>query len=394
MFNYDTMKKRNKGGGSQGFSARVRLLLTSLMLVVFVFFPKQSHGQIDIERYLVRETISCSEIAMKSTALIPLLHQDNQIDTLYALLYYWDEQCGLAEPLLRFYLLHQIETNTFSDDFYPDEILTYLNHYQETTTFQDPNYYLDYYTWEYYPLDSTYYDFTRNLALFLQRYKDLQPIEAFFLDFYSNDFKKAMDRLKKGELEGTRLDSIYQTRQLAIKQAKRSFVNLYGGLWSPRGKLKLLGNHPQTGFGGGFIQNRLLLEFIMKIGFLPSPNYYEVMVDGQEHQSKNFMNLHLSGRIGLALVDFKRHQLILSVGMGYEGIEAFTSAEPEDYGLSRMISSFSFSPGAEFRIPAGENTYLGLNVRYNFLNFKTRRDETQLPGDALLIGLSVGFGLD
>lgn len=370
-----------------------RVILTAVILAMFCGFPKLSSGQIDVEGYLARETFTCPEIAMKSTALIPLLHQDNQIDTLYALVYYWDEQCGLTEPLLRFYLLHQIETNTFSDDFYPDEILTYLNHYQESTRFEDPNYYLDYYTWEYYPIDTSYNTFTKNLALYLQRYSDLKPIESFFLDYYSDNFSQAMDRLKNGDLAGTRLDSIYQAQQLAIKQARKSYANLYGGLWSPRGDLKLLGSHPQLGFGAGFIQQRFLVEFIMKFGFLPSPNYYEVVVDNEGYQSKNFMNLHLSVRVGLALIDYVRHQLIVSAGLGYEGIEAFTSSEQEDYGLSRMISSVSFSPGAELRIPAGQKSYLGFNVRYNFLNFKTKRNETPLPGDALLIGLSVGFDL-
>ncbi|MEE4176559.1 MAG: hypothetical protein V2I46_03525 [Bacteroides sp.] len=380
--------------GKKSQAARAKFFFTALILMVFGIFPLKSSGQIDIEGYLVKETITCHEIALKSTSLIPLLHQANQLDTLYTLLYYWDEQCGLAEPLLRFYLLHQIETNTFSDDFYPDEILTYLNHYQETTRFEDPNYYLDYYTWEYYPIDTTYNVFTSNLALHLQRFADLKPIESFFLDYYSNRFSQAMDRLKKGELTGTRLDSIYQVQQLAIKQAKKSYLNLYGGLWSPRGELKLLGSHPQIGFGAGFIQNRFMLEFIMKIGFLSSPNYYEVVVDNEGYQTKNFTNLHVSGRIGLALVDYMRHQIILSLGLGYEGIEAFTSAEQEDYGLSRMISSFSFSPGAELRVPAGEHSYIGFSVRYNFLNFQTRKDETPLPGDALLIGMSVGFNLD
>jgi hypothetical protein len=56
-----------------------------------------------------------------------------------------------------------------------------------------------------------------------------------------------------------------------------------------------------------------------------------------------------------------------------------------------MISSVSFSPGVEFRFPAGENSFFGLNLRYNFLNFVTRGNETPLKGNALLLGLSLGF---
>ncbi len=362
-----------------------------LAMVSALAFPERGQAQIDIEKLMVRETITCQNIAKNATALIPLLHQANQTDTLYALLYYWDLNCGLAEPLLRFYILDQIETNTFEDNIYPDQILQVLEHYREVTSFLDPNYYLDYYVWEYYAIDPAYNQFTQNLALHLQRFTDLQPIELFFLDFYSHNFDGAMHRLKSGELAGTRLDSIYNARKELAKRAKKTFVNLYAGLWSPRGDLALLGSHPEIGFGGGFIQQGFLLELIFKIGFLPSPNYYEVVFGSQGYQTKNFTNIHISGRIGLVPIDINRHQLLLSVGLGYEGIQAFNTTQREEEGLYKMISSASFSPGMEFRFPAGENSFVGLNLRYNFLNFKTQRNETPLNGNALLLGLSWGF---
>jgi hypothetical protein len=370
--------------------SRTKLPVLVFFIVVMVF-PARVIGQIDIGNLMVRETITCQNIAKNATALIPLLHQANQLDTLYALLYYWDENCGLAEPLLRFYLLDQIENNYFSDDFYPGQILTYLEDYRKTTEFGDPNYYLDYYSWEYYSIDPAYTPFTQNLALYLQRYADLQPIELFFLDFYSHNFDNAMERLKSGELAGTRLDSIYNAQKEIAKSAKRTFVSLYGGLWKPNGELALLGSHPEIGFGGGFIQQGFLMELIFKIGFLPSPNYYEVVFGSQGYQTKSFTNIHISGRIGLVPIDINNHQLLLSVGLGYEGIQAFNNAQREEEGLYRMISSVSFCPGMEFRFPASENSFVGLNLRYNFLNFKTQRNETPLKGNAILLGLSWGF---
>lgn len=365
-------------------------LLVLFFFIAVMAFPVRVKSQIDIGNLMVRETITCQDIAIKATALIPLLHQANQIDTLYALLYYWDLNCGLAEPLLRFYLLDQIENNFFSDDFYPEQILTYLEDYRKTTEFSDPNYYLDYYAWEYYAIDPAYTPFTQNLALYLQRYADLKPIELFFLDYYAHDFEKAMNRLKAGELAGTRLDSLYNARIEIAKKAKRVFFNLYGGLWKPNGELALLGNHPEIGFGAGFIQEGFLMELFFKIGFGPSPNYYEVVVDNMGYRTKNFTNIHISGRVGLVPVDINRHQLLLSVGLGYEGIQAFSTAEQEE-GLSRLISSASFSPGVEFRFPVSEGSYMGLNFRYNFLGFATRGNETPLKGNALMFGISWGF---
>ncbi len=122
--------------------------LTAVMLLASaIFFPERVHAQIDIEKLMVRENIHCQDIAISATKLIPALHQDNKIDTLYALLYYWDLNCGLAEPLLRFYLLDQIEYNRFDDTFYPDQILTFLKYFRKSTSFENPNFYLDYYAW-------------------------------------------------------------------------------------------------------------------------------------------------------------------------------------------------------------------------------------------------------
>lgn len=365
-------------------------LTIALAMVSALAFPERGHAQIDIDNLMVRENITCQDIAKSATALIPLLHQANQSDTLYALLYYWDLNCGLAEPLLRFYILNQIETNTFADDIYPDQILQVLDDYRELTGFEDPHYYLDYYVWEYYAIDPAYTQFTQNLALHLQRYADMRPIELFFLDFYSHNFDGAMERLKSGELAGTRLDSLYNAKIEIAKKAKRTFLNLYGGLWKPTGDLALLGNHPEIGFGGGYIQQGFLVEIFFKIGFGPSTNYYEVAVNNLGYQTRSFTNLHFSGRIGLVPIDINRHQLLLSVGLGYEGIQAFSTTQQEEEGLSRMISSVSFSPGIEFRFPLSESSYLGLNLRYNWLNFQNKGG-TPLPGNAILIGLSWGF---
>jgi len=369
-----------------------KLPIVTFFLLVFLTTPQNINSQsINVESLISKYVISCQDIAKSATGLIPVLHQANETDTLYALIAYWEDYCGLPEPLMRFHILHQIEINSFSDEWLPDNILNLLADYSETSKWENPDYYFDYYNLQFYPIDPAYNVFSRNLAEHLQRYTDLKPIELFFLEYYSHDFEKAMNRLSSGELAGTRIDSLYKENLKIAKEARRPFIGIYGGLWKPSGQLALLGNHPQFGFSLGFVQQRFLLEAIFKIGFLPSPNYYSVEVNGLPENTRHFTNLHFSGRVGLAAVDKNRHQLLLSVGLGYEGIQAFSTTEQEEQGLSRMISSASFSPGVEFRFPVSDYSYLGLNIRYNFLSFVTRRNETPLKGNALLFGLSWGF---
>jgi hypothetical protein len=362
-------------------------IIAFLLLAIKLGFAQQ----INVEGLITRQSLNCQDIASSATQMIPALHQANQTDTLYALIAYWEENCGLPEPLLRFHILHQIEINNFSEDWLPDNILNVLRYYRYISGWEDPNYYFDNFDRQYYPIDPSYQVFSRLLAEHFQRYTDLKPIELFFLEYYAHEFDKAMARLSSGELKGTFVDSLFTLEKEVAKKVRKSFINIYGGVWKPNGQLSLLGSHPEFGFGIGFVQQRFLLEALVKVGFLPSPNYYEVVVGNMGYITKNFTNLHISGRLGMAAVDQNRHLLLLSVGIGYEGIQAFSTSEQEEQGLSRMISSPSISPGIEFRFPVGETSYLGLNLRYNFLNFVTRRNETPLKGNALLFGISLGF---
>ena len=364
----------------------IAFLLLAIMAPVKVIFAQQ----INVESLITRKSFNCQDVASSATQVIPALHQANQTDTLYALISFWEENCGLPEPLMRFHILHQIEINNFSEEWLPQNLMIILNDYRQISSWDNPNYYLDPDYLEYYAIDPAYNFFSRYLAEQLQQFTDLSPVELFYLEYYSNNFEKAFSRLSNGELAGSFIDSLYQLSLVAEKKARKHFIGFYGGLWRPRGELALLGNHPEFGFSFGFVQQRFLLEGILKIGFLPSPNTYEVLVNGLGYQTNNFTNLHFSARIGVDLLNYNKHQLLFSFGLGYEGIQAFTTAEQEDYGLSRLISSVSINPGIEYRFPAGETSYLGLSFRYNLLNFNNRGG-TPLPGNALLFGISYGF---
>lgn len=338
-----------------------------------------------------KNTLSCQQAAQFYTKLIPILHKANETDSLYAIIAGWEEACGLPEPLLRFHILHQIEINAFSENWFPSDLPGILSDYREISKWDDPNFYLDRHHNKYFAIDPSYNDFSTNLALHLQQYTDLKPIELFFIDFYSHNFDHAMQRLNSGQLAGTRLDSLFRAEAEVAKKTPKPYFGFYGGLWKPNGSLALLGNHPQIGLSYGVVRQKLLLEAVLKIGFLQSPNYYEVVVNNMGYRTKNFSNIHLSGRVGFVASDRNRNQVIFSIGLGYEGIEAFSSKQQEEEGLSRMISSASFSPGAEFRIPVSTNSFLGLIIRYNFLGFITRANETPLKGNALQFGVLWGF---
>ncbi len=372
-------------------------VFASLFLVCIVMFPHAGVSQTpDITNAGEETPVSCAGLSFTATSLLPEYHRANQPDSIYDLLDYWQYHCGGPEPMVRFRILYQIETNTFSDDWYPDNILALINDYKEleiNPELQGNYYYWDYFHRDYLPINPHFNEYTKTLALELLKYTDLQPIEQFFLEYYANNFINSTKRFKDGSLSGTRIDSLYQQQRHNQTMAKRSYMGIYAGLWRPHGNLAILGKHPQIGFLIGSTKNRIVTNLNFNIGFGNTPNNYYVVVNNMLYTSRNFLSIHLGGDVGVEVIKTPDIALLLTTGIAYEGFDAFTVEQQEVDGMSKTIGSFNLNVGSELRIPTGFNSFLGLQVKYHLLNFRNRgRGATNLEGNAVTIGAVLGFG--
>ncbi len=190
---------------------------------------------IDVEDLITRHSINCEDIALSATALIPGYHRDQKTDTLQALLHYWESSCGITEPMMRFTILWQIETNSFSEDWLPDRLPGKLLDYREAAESEEPVHdYFHFDEWEYHAMDEGFADFTSQLAKSLRKYDDLTPIESFFITYYSNDFDKALSMLEDDVLEDTRLDSLYREHTEEVRPRGYTHAGFYFGFWNFR----------------------------------------------------------------------------------------------------------------------------------------------------------------
>jgi len=334
----------------------------------------------------------CEEVALEFTELIPRFFQKGEIDSLHATMYEWDLQCGLAEPLLRIYILYQIATNSFSEDFFPDNIFDYLYDYQEITTFENPNFYLDYYSWEYEKIHPSFNLFTIGLARSLLVYEDLSPTERFFVEFYSNNFEVAWNKLNKRHLEGSRIGMLYhQMMKNNFRKAYKPFAWIMAGAWLPSGNLGIVGNHPQVGGGIGYHRNGFFTGLNIAVAFLQSRNEYEVTYLYQRHTVRGFTNFNISLTMGAVFSIERQPVMKLGFSFGYETIMAIApSIAYQEPG--RFINSLFIGPLMELRIPLSEKYHLGFYTRYNFLGFNNRPG-TDLSGNAQWIGVKLGVSL-
>ena len=411
-----------------------------LLAFLFAATPQTKAQEIDVEMLILRSTINCHDIVFGATRLIPQYHENRDSDTIPALLSFWEGRCGMPEPLMRYKVLRNIQQGVFHENQLPPRVLNYLYDYRdaaETTAAQYANYYFDFDAWDYVAMYPGYNDFTLALAGVLKDLPNLQPIEAFFVDFYTHDFEQAMVMLESGALEGSVLDSLYQLRDRPLRvqptqgqyqpdalrgdayeaagqhrpestpitvgrTRARQQPNLFEvpafhwgaslGFWTPRGSLSTLGNHPQLGFLVGATQKRWLFGFDARLGFLNTPVEYQVIFDNEPYDTRSFTQIYLGGHAGLALLHQYPNALYLLLGMGYDGIDPIKHSHrsEEAFRGPDVIHSYNFNGGLSFKRVLESQHFIGFNIRFNLVDYKNKGG-TDLSGNVITAGVTFGM---
>lgn len=363
------------------------LILTTLLLPV----PRGQAQEIDINQLIDGQRFSCEKIALALTGAIQEFHRDNASDSLFSLMDFWQHYCEGPEPLVRFRILYTIETNTFSDDWYPDNILDLLHDYEQmVTAHEDGPWYYDYFDREFFLVDEDFSRFTRDLAGQLTQYTDLQPVERFFADFYAHNFRKAYNTLELGTLKGTRVDSLYRARQHRVLTARKRHLGAYLGAWSPRGNLSTLGIHPQIGFFAGSAHKSTVFKFNFLLGFGNSANPYQVVANNALFTSEHYLSLHMGVDGGYKVLRTPSSAFIASAGLAFEGFESLTAGQQEQYETSVFIGSFNLNFGLQYRFMAYDGSFIGLQAKYHFVNYQNPGG-TDFSGNVITFGLLFGL---
>lgn len=370
----------------------MKRILPVLILAAFLLpAPRVQAQEIDMNQLVDGQHFSCEKIALALTGMIPGYHRDNASDSLFSLMAFWQHHCEGPEPLVRFRILYTIETATFSDDWYPDNILNLLYDYEDmVTSHEDGPWYYDHFDREYFMVDEDFSKFTRELAVNLKQYSDLQPVERFFLDVYSHDFRKAFDALEKGTLKGSRIDSLYRERRHRVLTASKRYLGAYLGLWRPGGNLSTLGNHPQIGFFSGATHNRAVFSFNFLMGFGNAANPYHVVANNALFTSEHYLSLHLGFDGGMAIIKTSGSALIASAGLAYEGFESLSLGQQEQYEMSNFIGTFNLNLGLQYRFMFFDGSFYGLQAKYHFVNYKNPGG-TDFSGNVVTVGLLFGL---
>lgn len=346
--------------------------------------------QVDVQSIVTQRNIPCPEVAFTSSVLIKEFHMKQQPDSLQGVLYFWEGHCGMQEPMVRALVLHMIETNTFYDDWYPQNLGMMLEDYKAAQEIEDfNNYYYDYTTWEYHPISPDFNKFTLQLANDLKRFEDISPTEMYFLEYYSNNFKEARKIARRGDLAGTPLDSLFREHERQKLEGPMGFLGLSGGMWIPGGNLAAVGTFSEIGITFESQYRRYLVGGHLNVAFSATQKTFAVDVANSLTDYSPYSGLAVGFDLGWEAASTLKTSLFLVSGFGARSILSRRPNELDEKQPTRGQWSLSPGLGVYIRHRISASHYMAVQTRYNFVNFENDGG-TDLSGNIFTFGLIFG----
>lgn len=334
---------------------------------------------------LITETIpDCSGIEYNLSRLIPEFYNSGKLDSALILSEYWLENCGESKIIntTKNLLLFELNSNY---TFQLEEVLK-----------QD--YYDDYYGRRNYNYGynqavlarySKLEEFNQKLVRkFLER-TDLSTYDRLVFESLNHNRKPLLNALEKGELTDTPIQNEFDSIVNEQNRKTQFHAALLSGVWVPMDNAKLLGTHPTIGFKVGLKRNKFLFDAVFSFRVGPSGNMYQVVQNDSLVSTDYFLGGYIGGEFGYELFKTRHSELDVVVGLAYDGFDAIKS-DPDDDTKYVGFDSFNFNYGLAYRFYYNHFSYLGLDGKYNLVNYKNVGG-TNLAGNTVSVTVSWGF---
>lgn len=361
-----------------------------MFFLVTTFMCFQAYSQ-EVEGLMTRKYIDCNDIIYNSTFLIPEYFEKGYLDTVSAITNYWEKRCGISEPLLRLKILLAINADTLNENIYSEiPIINYLINYRERK--KNENRGIDYglYYWIP-PINNSFDNFTKELALKLKREKTHSELDIFFLDFYSNDFNNIFFRLQDTVLTNSVVRHAYDKEVSKYINVPEGHFSIYSGMWIPIGNISIVGNHTIFGFQGGLKSKRILIDGAIEFRFGNSPNTYFVEKNDSVYNTTHFFGGYFGLELGYELINYKSHEIDVLTGSGWDGFDVLSIGDKNDPDrVTKTINALNFNFGIGYKKYFKNKSYVGIDAKYNLVNYQNKNG-TDLAGNTLTIRLKLGI---
>jgi len=361
----------------------------------------------DVENLMTRRYLSCVDILYNVSWLIPEFYEKGNKDTLQAIITYWEDKCKFSEERTRCKILFSIDDNTFNENMLDDDdILKMLRICERITQHDKKRGYWD--RWDYhgnFPFDNEpderLKNFIATLSKTLLETKELLSVEKFILHIYANNFEQAYQMLDSDELNETRIKELHHQRQKVFEQDAYFHNDWMFGAWIPQGNLDLLGVHPFIGYRFGLKVKKLTTDISFGFKFIKSPEIYQVYKDNTIWDTDYFAGIYFGLDAGYELFRFGKNSIDIIGGIAYENINTLDEKNENccdccsnnNNKITHNLNSLNLNIGLGYKFyfngQRSNQRYLGLDFKYNYVNFKNPRG-TNLDGNIFTVNLIIG----
>jgi len=349
----------------------------------------------DFDKLLLQKTTDCSDISHSSSLYFIRYMGVREIDSTKNLLTYWENKCGMREPVFRAKILLALIAEDCIDSLWTETLFNQIFNYQSRMDMiKSARYYIydnhkSFYG--YVPPGEEFDIFTRKLAAELKTYYNSESIEYALAEFYSDDYEALFLRLQSKTLEDCLLSKKYYEIVNKYKGMPEFQISFFSGIWIPTGDLAKIGLHPELGMQIGWKKKRLNYDFTIALKFIDAPkNYYARRDKGEEWELTNhFFGGYIGFEVGGDLLSRKGHEIQVISGVGYD-VFGVLKENREDGLKSSSTSSFNINFGFAYRYYVSNNFFLGLRVKYNIVDY-TLNKVIDFTGNPISVHFSIGI---
>lgn len=367
--------------------------LMALLFLLFISFQATAQNN-DIEDLLVNKQVGCPEISLNSSEYIPYYLNNNLMDSALIVLDYWGEKCGNSEPAMRANILIALDLFYFEEEMITDDFLRRMFIFSErmkliheNNTFSYNYHQADF---DYVPVGKVFDLWTLDFASeVLKKYEPGTP-GYFIALFYSGATDSAFNLLNTNPYNEFKPGIQYQTLIQHYRSLPSTSISGYAGAWIPVGPLKIMGVHPEIGITYGIKNKGNLYEVVMGAKFIKTPESYLTRrnKDSEWEYSNEFAGAHWGFEYSRDLMPQKRNSPFFSIGAAYDFITTLSTNTDKDLKAATS-SSYNFNLGGGYRIFLNNSSYLGLQLRYNVVDY-TLNQLFKKQGHVITVRVSYG----
>ncbi len=343
------------------------------------------------------QTNDCLENAASFANQVAEYLENDDEEALTGILFLWEQQCGLTEPIYRVRTLQQIRKGSWNLDNGQELLEQSLNFKIRNDLIQKEDMqnlsdYFDFYpeVFGFVPLTSELDTQTSRLARHLLNQNRHDSIVNLVLNLYAGNTDHFFEKLKNGFASRSSLGRAYQERVDDLLKKPEWVVGIHAGTWIPFGELASVGAHPTLGFQLGGKKGKIALQSSFEFRFGKTPREVFIVVKDTLTATRNYQG----GSLGLDLsYDFFKkhnHHMTFFAGVGLDVLDLVENSLQEPERITFLSPELRM--GLQYNISFANRSYLSLSAGVSWLNHQAQLAEsTQLTGNAANLKLIFGF---